>query len=116
MQTEKTIKETQIADLQENIKSQQEATFKAKEELKGALTGMEQLKESFKTEPSNWETERVALLKRAENVEATIKPVEEELTGLKHQVNSMTAAVFGKYSIITCFSIFINSAGLTLNS
>ena len=41
------------------------------------------------------------MLKRATNTEAALKPVEEELTGLKHQVNTMTAAVFGKYFIIT---------------
>ena len=105
LQTEKTIKESQIADLQENIKSQQEETSKAKEELKGALTAMEQLKDGFKTERTNWETEKAALLKRAEDAEAALKPVEEELTGLKHQVNAMTAAVFGKYFIIACSEV-----------
>ena len=90
-------KESQTADLQEILKLQQEETSKAKEELKGALSAMEQLKEGFKTERINWETERAALLKRVEDAEAALKPVEEELTGLKHQVNSMTAAVFGKY-------------------
>ena len=43
------------------------------------------------------ETEKAVLLKRAEDAEAALKLVEEELTGLKHQVNSMTAVVFGKY-------------------
>ena len=90
-------KESQTADLQEILKLQQEETSKAKEELKGALSAMEQLKEGFKTEHTNWETERAALLKQAEDAEVALKPVEEELTGLKHQVNSMTAAVFGKY-------------------
>ena len=58
---------------------------------------MEQLKEGFKTERTSWETERAVLLKWAEDAEAALKLVEEELTGLKHQVNSMTAVVFGKY-------------------
>ena len=90
-------KESQTADLQEILKLQQEETSKAKEELKGTLLAMEQLKAGFKTERTNWETERAALLKQAEDAEVALKPVEEELTGLKHQVNSMTAAVFGKY-------------------
>ena len=94
-------KESQTADLQEILKLQQEETSKAKEELKGALWAMEQLKEGFKTKRTNWETEKAALFKRAEDVEAALKPVEEELAGLKHQVNSMTAAVFGKY-LRTC--------------
>ena len=99
------MKESQIADLQENIKSQQEETSKAKEELKGALTTMEQLKDVFKTERNNWETEKAALLKRTEDAEAALKPVEEELTGLKHQVNAMTATIFGKYFIIACSEV-----------
>ena len=90
-------KESQTADLQEILKLQQEETSKAKEELKGTLATMEQLKEGFKTDRTNRETERDVLLKWAEDAEAALKPVEEELTGLKHQVNSMTAAVFGKY-------------------
>ena len=59
---------------------------------------MEQLKEGFKTERANWETENNALLKRAEDTESALKPVAEELTGLKRQVNTMTSAIFGKHS------------------
>ena len=44
---------SQIADLQENLKSQQAETTKAKDELKTALTTMEQLKEWFKAEQDN---------------------------------------------------------------
>ena len=43
-------KDSKIADLQENIKSQQSETSKAKDELKTALTAMEQLKEGFKND------------------------------------------------------------------
>ena len=100
MQTDINTKESQIADLQENIKSQQEETSKAKEGLKDVLTTMEQLKDGFKNECIKWETEKAALLKRAEDAEAALKPVAEELTGLKHQVNAMTSAIFGKYSFV----------------
>ena len=92
-------KDSQTVDLQENIKSQQAETSKAKDELKGALTVMEQLKEGFKSERADWETEKAALLKRAEDAEAAPKPVAEELTGLKHQVNAMISVIFGKYSL-----------------
>ena len=105
LQTHINTKDSQIADLQENIKSQQEETSKAKEELKGALTTMEQLKDGFKNERANWETKKAALLKRAEDAEAALKPVVEELTGLKHQVNAMTSAIFGKYFVIACSEI-----------
>ena len=88
----------QIADLHENIKSKKAETSKAKEELKGALTAMEQLKANFKTERANWETEKTALLKRVEDAKSALKPVAEELTGLKRQVNAMTSVIFSKYS------------------
>ena len=91
-------KETQVADLPGNIKTQQDETSKGKEELTNALADMEQLKEGFKTERANWETEKNALLKQAEDAESALKPVAEELTGLKRQVNAMTSAIFGKYS------------------
>ena len=57
---------------------------------------MEQLKEGFKNDRASWETETTALLKRAEDAESALKPVAEELTGLKRQVNAMAFAIFGK--------------------
>lgn len=60
---------------------------------------MEQLKDGFKSEQADWEIEKAALLRRAEDAEAALKPVAKELTGLKHQVNAMTSAIFGKYSL-----------------
>ena len=54
------------------------------------------MKKEFSTERTGWETEKAALLKRAEGAEATLKPVTDELSGLKYQINSMTTAIFGK--------------------
>ena len=99
-------KESQTADLQEILKVQQEETSKAKEKLKGALADMEQLKEGFKTERTNWEIEKAVLLKWAEDAEATLKPVTEELTGLKRQINAMTSAIFGKYCLPMLYEHF----------
>ena len=96
LQADLTNEDSQIADLQENIKSQQAKTSKAKEQLKGALTAMEQLKDGFKNEQAGWETKKAALLKRAKDAEAALKPVAKELTGLKRQINAMTSAIFGK--------------------
>ena len=97
MQTDLSKKESQIAVLQENIKSQQAETSKAEEELSSALSAMEKLKEDFKNERAGWDSEKSSLLKRAEDAEAALNPVAEELTGLKRQINAMTTAVFGKY-------------------
>ena len=58
---------------------------------------MEKLKKSFNKEREDWNTEKSALQKRAEDAEAALKPVVDELTGVKRQVHAMTAAVFGKH-------------------
>ena len=96
MQAEVRIKEDQIADLQEALKTQQAETSKAKEELASALSAMEQLKENFKKKRADWATEKSALTKRAEGAEAALKTVVDELTSIKRQVHAMTAAIFGK--------------------
>ena len=48
MQAELKTKENQVIDLQENLKTQQAETSKAKEKLASALSAMEQFKENFK--------------------------------------------------------------------
>ena len=96
MQAEVRIKENRIADLQLALKTQQAETDKAKEELTSALSTAEQLKEGFKKERADWAIEKAALTKRAENAEAALKPVVDELTAVKQQIHSMTATIFGK--------------------
>ena len=78
------------------MKSQQAEAAKAKEELTQALAKMEKLKESFNQECAEWETKKSGLTKRAIDAEAALKPVVEELAGLKRQINPMTSAIFGK--------------------
>jgi len=90
------MKESQVVDLRQNIQSQQADTSKAKSELKTALENIEKLKKDFSAERTGRDTEKAALLKRAEDAEAALKPVTDELSGLIHQINSMTAAIFGK--------------------
>ena len=102
LQAELSNRDARTADLQENVKSQQAEAVKAKEELTKALTAMEKLKESFNKEHVVCETEKAGLTKRAEDAEAALKPVVDELTGLKRQINAMTSAVFGKYLLILC--------------
>ena len=95
-QAELNEKESQVKDLRANIQTQQSETSKAKSELKTALENIEQLKQNFSTDRTGWETEKAALLKRVEDAEAALKPVTDELSGLKHQINNMTTAIFGK--------------------
>ena len=95
-QAKLTDKDSQINDLRANIKTKQSETSKAKSELKTALENIEQLKQSFSADKTGWETEKTAVLKRAEDAEAALKPVTDEFFGLKYQINSMTSAIFGK--------------------
>ena len=69
------MKESQVADLQQNIKSQQSETSKAKSELKTFLEEMEKLKKDFKADMTSWETEKTTLLKRVEEAEDALKTV-----------------------------------------
>ena len=101
MQAEVKIKEDRITDLQATLKTQQAETDKAKEELIGALSITEKLKEGFNKEWADWAAEKAGLTKRAENAEAALKPVVDELTAVKRQVHSMTAAIFGKLLLIS---------------
>ena len=96
LQAELKAKESQVIDLRENLKTQQAKTSKAKEELASALSAMEQLKENFKKKRADWATEKSALIKRAEDAEAALKPVADELTSIKRHVHAMTVAIFGK--------------------
>lgn len=50
----------------------------------------------MKNDQAKWDAEKETLLKKVEDAEAALKPVAEELSALKHQINAMTAAIFGK--------------------
>ena len=90
------MKESQVVDLRQNIQTQESETSRAKSKLKTALENIEKLKHDCSAERTGWGIEKAALLKTAEDAEAALKPVTDELSGLKHQINSMTPAIFGK--------------------
>ena len=96
LQDELRNRDARNSDLQENVKSQQEEAAKAKEELTKALAAMEKLKESFNKDRADWEIEKSGLTKRAKDDEAALKPIVDELAGLKRQINAMNSAIFGK--------------------
>ena len=79
-QAELNEKESQVNDLRANIGTQQSEISKAKSELKTALENIEQLKQNCSADKTGWEIEKAALLKRAENAEAALKPVTGELS------------------------------------
>ena len=69
---------------------------------------MEKLKETFNKERADWETEKAGLTKKVEDAEPALKPVVEELTGLKRQINAMTSAVLGEYPRMKFFQFIIS--------
>ena len=69
---------------------------------------MEKLKETFNKERADWETEKAGLTKKVEDAEPALKPVVEELTGLKRQINAMTSAVFGEYPYMKFFQFIMS--------
>ena len=95
-QPELNVEESLVVGLQQNIKSQQSETSKAKSELTTALEEMEKFNKDYKADRKSWETEKTALLKRAKEAEAALKSVAEEFSGLKHQIHTITAGIFGK--------------------
>ena len=99
------IKEDQVADLQEALKTQQAETDQAKQELTSTLSTAERLKEGFKKERADWATEKAGLTKRAENAEAALKPVVDELKAVQRQIHSMTAAIFGKLLVTSVINL-----------
>nr|XP_020193772.1 WASH complex subunit 2-like [Aegilops tauschii subsp. strangulata] len=92
------MKESPVNYLRQNIQTQQSETSKAKLELNTALENIENLKKDFSAERTGWETEKAALLKRAEDAEVALTSVTDECSGLKYQINSMTTAIFGSKS------------------
>ena len=105
LQAELRSKDAKNSDLQKNVKSQQVEAAEAKEELTQALAGMEKLKESFNQDRAAWETEKASLTKRTVDAEKALKPVAEELAGLKRQINAVTSSIFGKYLLMYVASV-----------
>ena len=100
LQAELRNRDARNSDLQENVKSQQEEAAKTKEEMTQALAAMEKLKESFNKDHADWETEKSSLTKRAEDAEAALKPIVDELAGLKRQIDALTSAIFDNYPLM----------------
>ena len=88
--------ESNITDLKKSLETQQSERAKAELSLKSSLEDIEKIRAKFDEERAALETENSNLLKRVEDAEAQIKPVTEELSGLKQHIMQMTATIFGK--------------------
>ena len=82
--------------LKKNLEIEQAKRAKAESNWKSSLENIEKIKANFDAERAAWDTENATLLKRAEDAESQLKPVTEELSGLKSRISQMIAAIFGK--------------------
>ena len=71
---------------------------KANSKFEFSVSEQDKLKKEFETEKKAWADEKTALISRAEKVETALEEVTGELSGLKHHISQMVAAIFGKSS------------------
>ena len=105
--------QSQLADLKTRLEAQEAETRKADSKFKFSLHENEKLKTEFNTQKAAWAEEKAALIQRAEKAEASLEEVTTELTGLKHHINQMTFAIFGKifYIVMTFHTSFYKRYG-----
>ena len=84
-------------DLEKGQTSQAEV----EEKFRLSLIELENAKSGFLKEKKSLEEEKATLQKCAEDADGQLKPVTEELSGLKRHIAQMTQAIFGKY-ITSC--------------
>ena len=88
--------ESDLADLKSRLKAQEMETRKANAKFVSSIAAQEKLKTEFDARRKAWAEEKAALVTRAEQAEKALTEKTAELSGLKHQVSQMVAAIFGK--------------------
>ena len=88
--------ESKISDLKNRLKTQENETQKANSKFEFSVSEQEKLKQNFESKKKIWADEKVALLHRVEQAEATLAETTAELSGLKRHVSQMVSAIFGK--------------------
>ena len=88
--------ESDLADLKSRLKTQEMETRKANAKFVSSIAAQKKLKTEFDAERKAWAEEKTALVTRAEQAEKALTEKTAELSGLKHQVSQMVAAIFDK--------------------
>ena len=70
-----------MTGLKKELESEQALRAKVESCLQSSLEELEKIKAGFKTEKKSFETEKAALIKRAEAAEGQLVSVTEELAG-----------------------------------
>ena len=93
--------ESEISDLENRLEAQETETQRANSKFEFSISEQEKLKKDFEMEKRAWADEKIALINRAEQVEAALEEATVELSGLKRHVSQMVSAIFGK-SLCKC--------------
>ena len=88
--------ESSLAGLKKNLAEQQNARTASEEKYRLALADMEKMKADHQKFEKKANADQAAILKRAEQAEAKLEAVLQELSGLKKHVSNMTQSIFGK--------------------
>ena len=116
MQTALTELGSQLTDAKTRLADQEAEIKNTASKLQLRLSEAEKLKTSFDAEKKSWADEKTLLTQRAETVEAALKEVTAELTGLKNRVSQMVSAIFGElFAFSYLHSIFARSISRLLN-
>ena len=87
--------------MKNRLEAQEIETQKANSKFEFSVSEQEKIKEGFEVEKKAWADEKIALINRAENVEAALAEATAELSGLKRHISQMVSAIFGK-SLCKC--------------
>ena len=90
--------ESEISDLKNRLEASEIDTQKANSKFEFSVSEQEKLKKGFEVEKKAWADEKIALINRAEKVEAALAEATAELSDLKRHVSQMVSAIFGKSS------------------
>jgi hypothetical protein len=85
-----------VAGLQEQLKAEKKLCIDAESSVAALQESVSTAAENLKSVKTSHEEEKTALLKRAEEAENRLKPITDELSGLKRYITDMTQAIFGK--------------------
>ena len=95
---------SQLTDAKTRLADQEAEIKAADSKLQLSLAETEKLRNSLTAKKKTWAEEKTLLTQRAEKAEATLEEVTTELAGLKNRVSQMVFAIFGKSSVLICFT------------
>ena len=79
--------ESEVSDLKNRLEAQETETQRVNSKFKFSVSEQEELKKDFEMEKKAWADEKIALINRAEKVEAALEEATGELSGLKRHVS-----------------------------